>query len=184
MTRLGSPERRLPRKHQAFFVPNHRPTDRFHYGAEPYRKPTLTKNRAYACFPRPDGREHEAGGVFFVSRFHYLFSPGDGLSKFSKAINILKICPFRSYFESNLPQAGHATRRHPLRPTVARVWQEPTRFHRPRTFAFRAFVPKRATRQRAGLNDEEQTVRLSPHTLTERNAEAESKKYFVLLLSF
>ena len=46
------------------------------------------------------------------------------------------------------------------------------------------FVPKRATRQRAGLNDEEQTVRLSPHTLTERNAEAESKKYFVLLLSF
>ena len=39
-------------------------------------------------------------------------------------------------------------------------------------------------RQRAGLNDEEQTVRLSPHTLTERNAEAESKKYFVLLLSF
>ena len=47
------------------------------------------------------------------------------------------------------------------------------------------FVPKRATRQRAGLNEEEQTVRLSPHdTLTERNAEAESKKYFVLLLSF
>ena len=40
-------------------------------------------------------------------------------------------------------------------------------------------------RQRAGLNDEEQTVRLSPHdTLAERNAEAESKKYFVLLLSF
>ena len=35
------------------------------------------------------------------------------------------------------------------------------------------------------LNEEEQTVRLSPHdTLTERNAEAESKKYFVLLLSF
>ena len=44
------------------------------------------------------------------------------------------------------------------------------------------FVPKRATRQRAGLNEEEQTVRLSPHdTLTERNAEAESKKYFVIL---
>lgn len=139
MTRLGSPERRLRRKHQAFFVSRIiRPTDR----TEPYRKPTLTKNRAYACFPRPDGREHRSGRRFFRFPFPYLFSPGDGLSKFSKAINILKICPFRSYFESNPPQAGHATRRHPLRPTVARVWQEPTRFHRPRTFAFRAFRPE------------------------------------------
>ena len=49
----------------------------------------------------------------------------------------------------------------------------------PRTFAFRAFRPE--TRYTTAC----QTVRLSPHdTLTERNAEAESKKYFVLLLSF
>ena len=129
MTRLGSPERRLRRKHQAFFVSRIiRPTDR----TEPYRKPTLTKNRAYACFPRPDGREHRSGRRFFRFPFPLpFFSPGDGLSKFSKAINILKIRPFRSHFESNPPQAGHATRRHPLRPTVARVWQEPIRLDRP-----------------------------------------------------
>ena len=132
MTRLGSPERRLRRKHQAFFVSRIiRPTDRFHIGPSHIENQRYRRTEHTPAFRDPTAENTEAGGVFFVSRFHYLFSPGDGLSKFSKAINILKICPFRSYFESNPPQAGHATRRYPLRPTVARVWQEPTRLDRP-----------------------------------------------------